>query len=144
MICVWKNEFIRQRDIRPQRFRMFETFLVAAPKDIHRDPQLIPAHFVLTRNFVGIDVDQFYNPVAICTACRSDEIHHWRSSDVERRRQWRCHVGENIGTIGECPLVGDQPASPRIRVSNTNGTRNIRDRFGGIGNVFVIVAGAVL
>ena len=137
VIGGWEDEIIQERFVWCYRLGNLKALPVSSPKDVHRYRQFISAHLRLAGHFVGKDVDQLYDPVAIGAARGSDEVCDGRTADAQRRRQWRSDITQHIRAIHHGPLIGDKPALPHRAVRESHGAGHIRDGLRRIGDILV-------
>ena len=136
-----KGKAICKRFIGCNCFWRFQTFTVASTKDISSNHELITAHLRVASDFIRVDIDELYNPVAVCTARGSIQVDQWTSTDL----QWFCqYVGFEYQDVwpSRClSLIIDQPLRPGISFTvphRQNRPRPIRNRLHWIRNEFVV------
>jgi len=140
VIGVGKIEAIEQRLVGSDGMGSFEAFAIAAAEDVAGDHELIAAEFGLAGNFVGVDVDEFDDPVGVGAAGGSDEVGDRLAADFDRSLENVGGEDENVGAAGGLTLVVDEPFGP----SETGAVGNRLDGscaegngLAGIGDVFV-------
>src|ERR1700730_12693459 len=85
MIRCRQSPTIEERFISGDGFGCLETLAITAPKNVHRDRQLVASHVRLTGNFIRIEIDQFHYPIGIGSAGRGDQVGDWLSTNLHRR-----------------------------------------------------------
>ena len=89
---------------------------IAPAKNVHRDGKLVARHFGLSREIARIDIDQFHHPVAVGSTGRCDEIHSWRARGTDRMSEDIGLITDEIDTVCECSLIGEEPSLPEFAV----------------------------
>ena len=56
MIRSWQREAVKQRLVRGDRFRDFQTLAVPAAKNVRRNHQLVTTHIRLASYLIGIKI----------------------------------------------------------------------------------------
>src|SRR5712675_616948 len=130
---------------------MLEIFQIAATSDFHRDRQLVSVKGlrVLSRIWSGIgipniflcviriDVDQFYDEIAVGARRRCEQRGRQRSGDGKVVLEWRANVTQDVRAVVHKSLVGSFPSSPIAGwIGRRDWPLSIRDRIRGIRNVF--------
>src|SRR5258708_17073264 len=105
---------------------MLEIFQIAATSDFHRDRQLVSVKGlrVLSRIWSGIgipniflcviriDVDQFYDEIAVGARRRREQRCRQRSGDGKVVLERRASVTQDVRALVHKSLVGSFPSSP--------------------------------
>ena len=95
-----------------KRFRPFKTLMEPATKNIVGDHKLVTAHFQILFVNVRINVDQFYNPVAVRAGRRRKQIGQQITRDGDILGEHFCFPTQYIGAIVNKPLVLGKPGVP--------------------------------
>src|SRR5579862_584476 len=121
-----------------------EAFAVAAAEDIHANGKLIAAEFGMVGNLVGINIDEFDDPVGVGAAGGGDEVGDWLALDVKGLGEHIAGVGENVGAARGFALIVDQPLRPGERQVVSDGLAGSRAEGNGpgrVGDVLVVGSG---
>src|SRR5262245_8675043 len=124
---------IFQRRVRLQRPGHLKTLAIAPPKDVGGDHQLIAAHLLITRDFVGVEIDDLHDPIRVGAAGRGDDVDDWLAADLHWRGQHVRLEREYIGTTRLFPLIINQPEPPSTAVNRPGAKWH---GLGRIGRVF--------
>lgn len=68
MIRRRKGKAIWKRFVRRNRPWYLQTFTITSAKDVGGNHELVATHLRIASDFVGVDINEFYYPVAISTA----------------------------------------------------------------------------
>jgi len=81
-------ELVEQRLVGGDGLRRLKALAIAAPENVGGNHQLVAAHGRLARHFVGIDIDQFDDPVRVRAGGGSEEIGDRLSADLHWSSQY--------------------------------------------------------
>ena len=84
VVNVGKIEAIKERFVGSDWLGCFEAFTVAAAENVSGDHEFVAAEVGLAGNFVGVDVDEFDDPIGIGAAGGSDEVGDGLAADFHR------------------------------------------------------------
>ena len=102
-------EFVKPGLVRRDGFGSFQAVVITAAEDVCGNHQLVAAHFFLARDFVGVDVDQFDDPVGIGAAGGCDHVSDGLSADFDGLAQFIRNKGQHVRPPGGFALVVHQP-----------------------------------
>jgi len=140
VVCGWQGELVEEGLAGGDWLGVFEALAVAAAEDVGGDHELVAPHLWLAGYFVGVDVDDFDDPVGVGSAGGGDEIGDGLAADLYRSGEGVGGEDGDVSAPGGFALVVGEPVWPGQAVVVTDGLDGTGAEgywFRGVGDVGV-------